>query len=69
MIDCSGDESKDNSEAPADKDAKSSFKKEKSKKTKNTAVSGHNWNALFLGQNAVADMMAKQLDTGALPRD
>jgi multiple RNA-binding domain-containing protein 1 len=50
-------------DAPIVDGAPSTFKKEKGKKQKNTAVSGHNWNALFLGTNAVADSMALQLNT------
>ena len=36
----------------------SSFKKQKSAKDKAKAESTHNWNSLFLGSSAVADLMA-----------
>ena len=36
----------------------SSFKKSKSAKEKAKAQSSHNWNTLFLGSSAVADLMA-----------
>ena len=36
----------------------SSFKKKKSDKEKAKAESTHNWNTLFLGSSAVADLMA-----------
>ena len=39
---------------------KSSFKKKKQKNAKKEASSAHNWNALFLGANAVADAMAER---------
>lgn len=42
---------------------KSSYKKKKEKKTKAEAGSSHNWNALFLGANAVADAMAERYQT------
>ncbi|XP_052219695.1 probable RNA-binding protein 19 isoform X2 [Dreissena polymorpha] len=41
----------------------SSFKKEKQAKQKALASSSHNWNALFLGANAVADVMAERYQT------
>ena len=40
-----------------------SFKKKKEKQLKSQASSSHTWNALFLGQNAVADSMADRYGT------
>lgn len=39
-------------------DGTSSYKKKKSAKEKAQAQSTHNWNTLFLGASAVADLMA-----------
>lgn len=39
------------------------FKQKKALKLKKTASSTHNWNTLFLGPNAVADLLAKHYDT------
>ena len=41
----------------------SSYKKKKAAKEKTQASSSHNWNTLFLGQNAVVDAMANQFRT------
>lgn len=41
----------------------SSFKKKKMVKLKSEAGLAHNWNSLFLGQNAVADIIAKTYNT------
>ena len=41
----------------------SSYKKKKKAKEKAQAGSSHNWNTLFLGQNAVVDAMASQFRT------
>ncbi|XP_050436168.1 probable RNA-binding protein 19 [Adelges cooleyi] len=41
----------------------SSFKKQKMAKLKLEAGLSHNWNSLFLGQNAVADIIAKTYNT------
>ncbi|XP_001949363.1 probable RNA-binding protein 19 isoform X1 [Acyrthosiphon pisum] len=41
----------------------SSFKKKKMAKLKSEAGLSHNWNSLFLGQNAVADIIAKTYNT------
>ena len=41
----------------------SSFKKKKAGKQKSLSSSEHNWNALFLGLNAVADVMAGKYNT------
>ncbi|CAK1551172.1 unnamed protein product [Leptosia nina] len=41
-----------------DDDAGLSFKEKKAKKLKDQAKSSHNWNTLFLGANAVADVVA-----------
>ena len=41
----------------------SSYKKQKEKKLKSLAGSGHNWNTLFLGANAVVDAMAERYAT------
>lgn len=40
-----------------------SFKQKKELKQKETAGSSHNWNTLFLGANAVADLLAKNYQT------
>ncbi|CAG7830076.1 unnamed protein product [Allacma fusca] len=42
--------------------AGSSFKRSKELKQKKTAGSSHNWNSLFLGQNAVAEIIADKYD-------
>lgn len=47
----------DGGEEKMDK-AGSSYKKKKEQKNKEEAGKGHNWNALFLGANAVADAIA-----------
>ena len=39
----------------------SSYKKKKEADQKSLSGSSHNWNALFLGANAVADVMAERL--------
>jgi len=41
----------------------SSYKKKKEVDQKSLSGSSHNWNALFLGANAVADVMADRLNT------
>jgi len=43
--------------------AGSSYKKEKDAKMKSLSSSGHNWNTLFLGQNAVVDALAERMNT------
>ena len=43
--------------------ASSSYKKAKEAEQKTLSASSHNWNALFLGQNAVADVMASKMNT------
>lgn len=40
-----------------------SFKEKKAKKLKAQAKSSHNWNVLFLGNNAVADVIASTYNT------
>lgn len=40
-----------------------SFKQKKAKKLKQAAGSSHNWNTLFMGANAVAEVIAKQFGT------
>ncbi|CAG9786817.1 unnamed protein product [Diatraea saccharalis] len=40
-----------------------SFKEKKAKKLKAQAKSSHNWNSLFLGANAIADVVASNYDT------
>lgn len=40
-----------------------SFKEKKAKKLKQQAKSSHNWNVLFLGVNAVADVIAANYNT------
>lgn len=44
----------------------SSFKNKKLTKLKSEAGLSHNWNSLFLGQNAVADIIAKTYNTTKL---
>ncbi|KAL5233247.1 hypothetical protein ACI65C_000657 [Semiaphis heraclei] len=44
-------------------DESSSYKKKKMAKLKSEAGLSHNWNSLFLGQNAVADIIAKTYNT------
>lgn len=41
-----------------------SFKEERDAKLKRNASKGHNWNALFLGSDAVAEVMSSQLGIG-----
>ena len=41
-------------------DDSTSYKKKKELKDKSTAGSNHNWNALFLGSSAVADLMSEK---------
>lgn len=43
--------------------ATSSYKKKRDAKQKSLNSSDHNWNALFLGVNAVADAMAEKYNT------
>ena len=45
-------------EGVAGMDGMSSYKREKAAKEKASAGSSHNWNTLFLGASAVADLMA-----------
>ncbi|XP_075219928.1 putative RNA-binding protein 19 isoform X2 [Lycorma delicatula] len=40
-----------------------SYKKKKAKKQKETAGLSYNWNTLFLGQNAIADIIAQNYNT------
>lgn len=40
-----------------------SFKEKKAKKLKAQAKSSHNWNVLFLGANAIADVVAANYNT------
>ncbi|XP_023938521.2 probable RNA-binding protein 19 [Bicyclus anynana] len=46
-----------------DNDEGLSFKEKKAKKLKQQAKSSHNWNVLFLGNNAVADVVAANYNT------
>ncbi|KAL4715426.1 hypothetical protein ACJJTC_015329 [Scirpophaga incertulas] len=46
-----------------DDDVGLSFKEKKAKKLKAQAKSSHNWNTLFLGANAVADVVASNYNT------
>jgi multiple RNA-binding domain-containing protein 1 len=50
----------DDETAGGDDDGKMSFKKKKEMKEKAAAYSTHNWNTLFLGSSAVADLMAER---------
>ena len=43
-----------------DGEGEGNFKKKKEKKEKATAGSSHNWNSLFLGGSAVADLVSDQ---------
>ena len=52
-----------NKEEMAGTTANSSYKKQKEEKLKSQAGSGHNWNTLFLGANAVVDAMAERYAT------
>ena len=52
-------------EGPSEEDLSnegSSYKKQKEKKMKKQASSSHNWNALFLGTDAVVDSMANRYE-------
>lgn len=40
-----------------------SFKEKKAKKLRAQAKSSHNWNVLFLGANAIADVVASNYNT------
>ena len=44
-------------------DTATSFKSKRDAKKKGLSSHDHNWNTLFLGMNAVADVMAEQYDT------
>uniref|UniRef100_U5EZQ2 Putative rna-binding protein rrm superfamily n=1 Tax=Corethrella appendiculata TaxID=1370023 RepID=U5EZQ2_9DIPT len=55
--------SNDNQSATENDDEKLTFKEKKEKKLKQQAQSSHNWNTLFLGENAVANILAKRYDT------
>uniref|UniRef100_A0A182N0M2 RRM domain-containing protein n=1 Tax=Anopheles dirus TaxID=7168 RepID=A0A182N0M2_9DIPT len=48
--------------ATADEDG-TDFKRQKEQKLKQTAQSSHNWNTLFMGENAVAEAMARKYGT------
>lgn len=51
-------------ETPDDEDEEGlSFKEKKAKQLKKLAKSSHNWNVLFLGTNAVADVVAANYNT------
>jgi len=54
---------KEDSKSGKDGGASSSYKKAKEAEQKTLSASSHNWNALFLGQNAVADVMASKMNT------
>uniref|UniRef100_A0A182Q047 RRM domain-containing protein n=1 Tax=Anopheles farauti TaxID=69004 RepID=A0A182Q047_9DIPT len=51
-----------NESSLADDDA-TDYKKQKEQKLKQMAQSSHNWNTLFIGENAVAEAMAKKYGT------
>uniref|UniRef100_A0A182RII6 RRM domain-containing protein n=1 Tax=Anopheles funestus TaxID=62324 RepID=A0A182RII6_ANOFN len=54
------------SDETADKegeDATDDYKKKKEQERKKTAQSNHNWNTLFMGENAVAEAVAKKYGT------
>ena len=44
-------------------DTVTSFKSKRDAKKKSLSSHDHNWNTLFLGMNAVADVMAEQYNT------
>lgn len=50
----------DGEEKSGEKAGGSSYKKKKEQKTKEEAGKSHNWNTLFLGANAVADVIAER---------
>ncbi|CRL01786.1 CLUMA_CG015002, isoform A [Clunio marinus] len=50
---------KSNEKKDEESDDEQGFKKKKQAALRNAAGSAHNWNTLFLGQNAIADVMAK----------
>ncbi|CAM6031669.1 unnamed protein product, partial [Sphagnum compactum] len=52
----------DDKETNEDLEDSTNFKKKKNEKLKQTAGSSHNWNTLFLGPNAVAEVLAKNYD-------
>ncbi|KAK3084206.1 hypothetical protein FSP39_010039 [Pinctada imbricata] len=54
---------KEKKEEDFDNSEGSSFKNKKKKKEKQQASSSHNWNTLFLGSSAVADVMADKYNT------
>ncbi|XP_070498562.1 probable RNA-binding protein 19 [Chironomus tepperi] len=50
---------KSNDKAEADESDPKNFKDKKRKELKKTATSAHNWNTLFMGTNAVAEIISK----------
>lgn len=54
--------SRDNLEADSNEEGLS-FKQKKALKLKQSAGQSHNWNTLFLGANAVANILAKRFET------
>lgn len=54
---------KDNDTDDNEDNSTLNYKQKKALKEKKTAGSAHNWNTLFLGQNAVAELLAQQYGT------
>ncbi|GAB0098835.1 probable RNA-binding protein 19 [Sergentomyia squamirostris] len=54
---------KDKSQEEPEDTNTGSYKKKKEKELKKSAGQSHNWNTLFLGANAVAEILAKTYDT------
>lgn len=52
----------DDAQKEGDLDDEINYKLKKTKKLQKTAGSSHNWNSLFLGPNAVAEILAKNYD-------
>lgn len=50
---------KSNDDIDKDEENSKNYKDKKEKELKKTAGSSHNWNTLFLGPNAVAEVLAK----------
>ncbi|XP_065364792.1 probable RNA-binding protein 19 [Calliphora vicina] len=58
-----GKSSKDDEEQDDENDSSLTFKQKKALKLKKTAQNSVSWNTLFLGSNAVAEILAKKFDT------
>lgn len=51
--------SNDDADQENDNENSKNYKEKKEKELRKTAGSSHNWNTLFLGPNAVAEVLAK----------